>query len=323
MRRRDLIVLVGSAAVEWSGAVRAATVIPHVAFLAVGFGADTTAIDAIRDALRILGEVEGQTYVAEAHTSDKATLISRLAAEVVAANPTVIVTINTTGVWELLKLTQTIPIVVAFTGDPVALGFTQSVGRPTRNVTGILTLQEVLLDKRIELLGQLVGPMRRVGLLYDVGNPGAELAVSAARSRKDPTRPELVVLGVTSGHDIATVLDRSEARELDGLIVLASPMILTYRATLIAAEMTRRLAAVHDFSFEVQEGALAAYGPEPAENFQRAAEYTDRLLHGAKISDLPFEAPRTIRLSLNRRTARSLGLDIPSSLLASADEVVE
>jgi putative ABC transport system substrate-binding protein len=322
MRRRDLIAMVGSAVVAWSGAVRAATAIPRIAFLAVGFGADTTAFDAIRDALRILGEVEGQSYAAEAYTSDNATLISQLAAEVVAANPTVIVTINTTAVGELLRLTQTIPIVVAFTGDPVALGFTQSVGRPTRNVTGILTLQEVLLEKRIELLGQLVGPMRRVGLLYDVGNPGAELAVSATRSRKDPT-PELVLLGITSGHDIATVLDRSEARELDGLVVLASPMILSYRATLIAAEMKRRLAAVHDFSFEVQEGALAAYGPEPAENFQRAAEYTDRLLHGAKISNLPFEAPRTIRLSLNQRTARSLGLDIPSSLLASADEVIE
>jgi putative tryptophan/tyrosine transport system substrate-binding protein len=323
MKRRDLIALLGGAAVAWPGIIRAAAAIPHVAFLAVGFGADTTAFDAIRDALRNLGDVEGQTFVPEAHTSDNATLIPQMAAQIVAANPAVIVTINALGVPDLLKLTQTIPIVVAFTGDPVALGFSKSVGRPTGNVTGMLTLQDVLLGKRIELLGQLVGPLKRVGLIYDTGNRSHDLILSAAKSRENATGVKVVPLAVSSRSDIATVLDRNEARELDGVIVAGSPIIVTYRATLIAAAIARRLATVHDFSFEVEDGALASYGPEPAEYFQRAAEYTDRLLHGAKIADLPFESPRTFRLSLNQRTARSLGLDIPPTLLARADEVIE
>ena len=323
MKRRDLIAMLGGAAMAWCGATRAAAVIPHVAFLAVGFGADTTAFDAIRDALRSLGDVEGQTFVPEAHTSDNAALIPQMAAQIVAANPAVIVTINALGVPDLLKLTQTIPIVVAFAGDPVALGFSKSVGRPTGNVTGMLTLEDVLLGKRIELLGQLVGPLKRVGLIYDTGNRSHDLILSAAKSRANATGLEIVPLGVSSRSDIATLLDRNEARELDGLIVAGSPMIVSHRATLIAAAIARRLATVHDFSFEVEDGALASYGPEPAEYFQRAAEYTDRLLHGAKIADLPFESPRTFRLSLNQHTARRLGLNIPPTLLARADEVIE
>jgi len=323
MKRRDLLPMLAVAAVAWSGATRAAAAVPHVAFLAVGFGADTTAFDAIRDALRRLGEIEGQTYVPDMHASDNAALLPQMAAEIVALEPAVIVTINSTPALELLKLTQTIPIVVAFTGDPVALGFTQSVAQPSRNVTGILTVEDVLFAKKLELLGRLVGPMRRAGVIYDVGNPAHDLVLSAAKNRQDPAGPALVLLGVTSGSDLAHVLDRDEARDLDGLIVLASPMIVTYRADLIAAEFSRRLASVHGFLFEVQDGALAAYGPEPTEIFERAAEYADRLLHGAKISDLPFESPKTFRFSLNMRTARALGLAIPPTLLTIADDVIE
>jgi putative tryptophan/tyrosine transport system substrate-binding protein len=323
MKRRDLLPMLAGALVTWSEATRAGADVPHAAFLAVGFGADTTAFDAIRDALRRLGEVEGRTYVPDTHASDNAALLPQMAAEIVALKPAVVVTINATPTLELLKLTQTIPIVVAFTGDPVALGFTQSVARPSRNVTGVLTLEDVLFGKKLELLGRLVGPMRRAGVIYQVGYPAHDLVLSAAKNGRDPAGPALVLLGVTSGADLAHVLDRGEARDLDGLIVLASPMIVTYRTDLIAAELSRRLAAVHDYLFEVQDGALAAYGPEPAENFERAAEYAGRLLHGAKISDLPFESPRTIRFSLNTRTARALGLAIPPTLLAIADDVIE
>jgi ABC-type uncharacterized transport system substrate-binding protein len=322
--RRGLIAMLGGTALTWSGATWAAAPLPHIAFVAVGFGTDTTAFDAIRDALRTLGEVEGQTYIPEVHTTDDTMLLSQMAAEVVAANPTVIVTINATTAQEFLKLTQTIPIVVAFTGDPVALGFTQSVARPTRNVTGIVTLDDVLLWKKIELLEELVGrPLRRVGIMYDIANPSHGPLLAAAETRKGVTGAEVVLLGVTSGPDIADVLDRAEARHLDGLVVMDSPMIVTHRTELIAAETAGRLAAVHDFSFEVQDGALAAYGPEPTENFQRAAEYADRLLHGAKVADLPFDAPQTLHLSLNLKTARAIGLTVPQSLLVQADVVIE
>jgi putative tryptophan/tyrosine transport system substrate-binding protein len=323
MRRRDFVAMVGSVAVVGPGTIRAAVTIPHVAFLAVGFGADLTAFDAIRDGLRGLGDVEGQTFVAEPYASNDAARIPDLAERVVAAQPAVIVTINAAAVPDLVKRTQTIPIVVAFSPDPVAFGFSKSVARPTGNVTGILTLDDVLLPKRIELLDQLAGPMKRVGLVYDVNNSSHALMLAKAAAMAAMGGPQIVLLGIASPSDVATVLDRGEARDLGGLIVAASPMIVTGRANLIAAEIARRIPAIHDFAFEVEDGALASYGAEPAENFQRAAEYADRLLHGAKVSDLPFEGPRTFHLALNLKTAKAIGVTIPPTLLVSVDQVVE
>jgi putative ABC transport system substrate-binding protein len=323
IKRRDLMALLGGAMVAWPTRARTATALPHIAFLAVGFGADTTAFDAIRDDLRGLGEDEGKAYVADVHGADDLALVPQLAEKIVAADPALIVTINATAVPELLKFTQTIPIVVAFVADPLALGFSQSIARPTRNVTGMLNLQDVLLVKRIELLGQIAGPMKRVGLVYQKGTPASALVLSVVKGRTGAKGPELVLLGLSSESEIATVLDRSEARTLDGLVVVGSPMIVTDRDTLIAAEIARRLAAMHDFAFEVHDGALASYGTNPSEYFERAAEYAARLLHGAKVSDLPFEAPRNFHLALNQRTARAIGLTIPPTMLALADDVIE
>jgi putative tryptophan/tyrosine transport system substrate-binding protein len=320
--RRDLIAMLGGA-IAWPKTIWAATAPPHVAFLAVGFGAgDTAASDAIRETLRSLGEVEGQTYVPEVHAWNG--MIPQLAAQLVAAKPAVIVAITATAVSALVKLTQTIPIVVAFlTGDPAVLGFSTSVARPTGNVTGLFTLQDVLLWKKVELLGSLVGPLKRVGLLYQVGSSAQAILLEKAKSRANAADPEIVPLGISSSAELSTVFDREEARDIDGLVVAGGPMIGAGREALIAGEIAHRLGAVHDFSFEAEAGALASYGPEPAENLQRAAEYTARLLHGANIADLPFESPRTIRLSLNMRTARALGLAIPPTLLAIADNVIE
>jgi putative ABC transport system substrate-binding protein len=323
MRRRDFVAMVGSVAVVGPGTICAAVTIPHVAFLAVGFGADTTAFDAIRDGLRGLGDVEGQTFVAEPYASDDAARIPDLAERVVAAQPAVIVTINAAAVPDLVKRTQSIPIVVAFCPDPVALGFSKSVARPTGNVTGILTLDDALLPKKIELLEQLAGPMKRVGLVYDVGNTGQVLMLAKAKAMAATGGPQIVQLGIASPSDVATVLDRDEARDLGGLIVEASPVIVTGRANLIAAAIARRMPALHVFAFEAEDGALASYGPEPAENFQRAAEYADRLLHGAKVADLPFEAPRSFHLALNLKTAKAIGVTISPTLLVRADQVIE
>jgi len=321
--RRDFVLMVGGVAVAGPGTVRAAVTIPHVAFLAVGFGADTTAFDAIRDGLRGLGNIEGQTFVAEPYASNDAARIPDLAERVVAAQPAVIVTINAAAVPDLVKRTQSIPIVVAFCADPVALGFSKSVARPTGNVTGILTLDDALLPKKVELLDQLAGPMKRVGLVYDIGNPNHVPMLAKAKAMAAAGGPQIVLLGVASPSDVATVLDRDEARDLSGLIVWASPVIVTGRANLIAAAIARRIPAIHTFVFEVEDGALASYGLEPTENFQRAAEYADRLLHGAKVADLPFEAPRTFHLALNLKTAKAIGVTIPPTLLARADEVIE
>jgi putative ABC transport system substrate-binding protein len=265
----------------------------------------------------------GKTFVAEPYASNDAARIPDLAERVVAAQPAVIVTINAAAVPDLVKRTQSIPIVVAFCPDPVAFGLSKSVARPTGNVTGILTLDDTLLPKRIDLLEQLGGPMKRVGLVYDVGNTGLVPMLAKAKAMAATGERQIVLLGIASPSDVATVLDRDEARDLGGLIVAASPVIVTGRAKLIAAAIARRIPALHVFAFEVEDGALASYGAEPAENFQRVAEYADRLLHGAKVADLPFEGPRGFHLTLNLTTAKAIGVTIPPTLLAGADHVIE
>ena len=323
MQRRRLVAMLGVAMAAPAIVRAAAAALPRVAFLAVGFGADTTAFDAIRDALRRLGEIDGQTYAAQAYTSDDPALLSQLAGEVVAAKPAVIMAISPVEAQELMKLTQQIPIVVAFTDDPVALQLTTSVARPSRNVTGTMALQDELFDKKVQLLGEIAGAARRIGVVYYLESPTHRLVLAAAKLRSGGRPPEIVPLGIASGADIDGLFERPEARDLDGVIVLPTPLIVTNRHALIAAEMARRLPAVHQFSFEVRDGALAAYGTDPAENFERTAQYTAQLLHGAKVADLPFQGPRAIRLALNRNTARALGLTIPATLLLRADEVVE
>jgi putative tryptophan/tyrosine transport system substrate-binding protein len=324
MRRRKILALLGVAAAAGPDIVRAASALPRVSFLAIGFGSDTTAFDAIRDELRVLGEIDGQSYQADYHMSDDAAQFSGIVREVVRSNPNIIVTVDSQTAREVFSVTHSIPTVVAFLPtDPIVVGLTESIARPSANVTGVLSLQELMIGKRIEVLTEIVPSLRRVGILYVRGNAGHEVEVAEGKKATVGRQLELVPLGLAVGDSIERVLDSGDTGHLDGLVVLASPVTMSMRQSIIAAEQARRIPAVHSFAFEVEDGALAAYGPEPAEHFQRAAEYVDRLLRGARVADLPFDMPRRILLSLNQRTARVLGLTIPPTLLAAADKIVE
>jgi putative ABC transport system substrate-binding protein len=292
-----------------------------IAFIAIGFGADRTVFDVIRGELRALGQVEGQSYIAEIHVSDDVGRSAELAAEIVRSQPDVIFALDMVVVSELQALTHQIPIVMAFTGDPIALGFTTDLARPTGNVTGILGLQEQLILKRLELLKALVPSARRVGVVYQSG--AGDLALTTAKAREQELALDLTTLGVSGPQDVGTVLDRAAASGVAGVVLLPSPFILSNRQAIVDAQIRLKLPVVGQFLFEVEEGLLAAYGTEPMENFQRAAQYLDRLLQGARIASLPFDAPRNIRLGLNLRTARALGVAVPAGLVAAADEAVE
>jgi putative ABC transport system substrate-binding protein len=309
-----LIALGGSASARGAGPAK-------VAFVAIGFGADRTVFDVIRGELRALGQVEGQSYVAEIHVSDDVGRAAELAAEIVRSQPDLIFALDMVVVSDLQALTHQIPIVMAFTGDPIALGFTTDLARPTGNVTGILGLQEQLILKRLEILKALVPSARKVGVVYQSG--ASDLALTTAKAREQELALDLTTLGVGGPQDVGTVLGRAAAAGLSGIVLLPSPFILSNRQAIIDAQIRLKLPVVGQFLFEVEEGLLAAYGTEPMENFQRAAQYVDRLLRGERIASLPFDAPRNIRLGLNLRTARALGIAVPAGLVAAADEAVE
>jgi putative ABC transport system substrate-binding protein len=293
----------------------------RVAFVAIGFGADRTVFDVIREELRALGQVEGQSYTAEIHVSDDVSRSAELAAKIVRSQPDLVFALDMVVVSELRSLTHRIPIVIAFTNDPIALGFTDELARPTSNVTGIQGLQESLILKRLEILKALVPSARKVGVVYQIG--AGELALTAAKAREQELALDLTTLGVAGPQDVGTVLDRAAASGLQGIVLLPSPFILSNRRAIVDSQIRLKMPVVGQFLFEVEEGLLAAYGTEPMENFQRAAQYVDRLLRGARIASLPFDTPRNIRFGLNLRTARTIGVAVPSGLVAAADEAIE
>jgi len=241
----------------------------------------------------------------------------------VRSEPAVLVALNDLAGDALQRLTHTIPIVVVSSGNPLARGWSTSIARPSRNITGVLDLAEDLAGKRVEILRELVPSARRMGVLYESNNPRHDIILANTTAAAQRSQVTIVPFGLAEAGDLTETLSRIAAARLDGLIVIPSPLILSHRREIIESALAGRLPTMHAFAFEAQDGALAAYGTNTVENFQRAAQYVDRLLGGAKIADLPFDTPRDVTLTINRRTASAIGLEIPPSLLARADEVIE
>jgi putative tryptophan/tyrosine transport system substrate-binding protein len=275
-------------------------------------------------ALKDLGYVEGRNiaYHVRAAGADPDRL-SALAREVVAANPDVIVSATAMAARALTNLTTEIPIVLALVGDPVELGFTRSMARPTGNVTGFTTAIDTLAAKRLELLLELVPSARKVALLWRPGNEHSKLVEALTRAAAETRGVELLSLAIGEESAIPVAFSRAEAERVDALLIAADPLIVRNRRTIIDECLLRNLPAMHNFSFEVRDGALMAYGSDVGEDYARVASYVDRILKGSKVGDLPFQEPTTIALTINLRTARSIGLSFPSSLLVRAADVIE
>jgi putative ABC transport system substrate-binding protein len=324
MRRREFIVLTaaGLVAVAASGSAQP-TGPPRVAFLSIAFGSEEPVFEAFSDELRALGQIEGKTFRFELHVAPDNRSVPAVAEAMVRSEPAVLVALHSGACEALHRLTQTIPIVVVNSGDPLALGWSTSLARPSGNVTGVLNLVAELAGKRLEILHELVPATRRVGVLYESDSPLHAVILANTTAAAQRTEVTIVPFGLAEAGDLTGMLVQIAAARLDGLIVVASPYLGSHRREIIESALAGRLPTMHALAFEAQDGGLAAYGTNTVENFQRAAQYVDRLLGGAKIADLPFDAPRGVTLTMNRRTARAIGLEIPPSLLARADEVIE
>jgi putative ABC transport system substrate-binding protein len=317
VRRREFITLtaVGLVAAIPRAARAQPASLPRVAFPSVAFGSEAPVFEAFKDELRALGQIDGKTFRFELHVAPDNQSVPVVAEEIVRSRPAVLVALNVVAGGAFHRLTQDIPIVVVSSPNPLGVGWSTSVARPSRNVTGVLDLIDDLAAKRVEILRALVPAAQRVGVLYEADNP--EHATVLANTTAASAQSTLTVLPFDLGGDLTETLIRIAAARLDGLIVVASPFILTHRQEVIGSALASRLPTMHAFAFEADDGGLVAYGTNTVENFQRAAQYVDRLLGGAKIADLPFDAPRSVTLTLNQRTARAIGLEIsPSHPLA-------
>ena len=250
-------------------------------------------------------------------------LTRKAATELVALAPDVILATGTPVTAALQQASLSVPIVFAQVPDPVANGFVAGLARPGGNTTGFTTYDYAGSAKWVEVLKEIAPGVTRAAVLRDptiasgIGQLGAVLAVAPSLGI------EMSPIGVRDASEIEGAVTAFAREPNGGLIVLASPLSIVQRKLIIALAARHRLPAVYGLRFFVVDGGLISYGPDSVEPYRRAAGYVDRILKGEKPADLPVQAPTKYDLVINLKTAKALGLDIPPTLLARADEVIE
>jgi ABC-type uncharacterized transport system substrate-binding protein len=284
-------------------------------------------LEAFRQGLRDLGYVEGRNLVIEYRDAEgKLERLPALAAELVALKVHVIVAATTVAALAATQATRTLPIVFAVASDPVTSGLVASLARPGGHVTGLSILGSQLVGKRLELLTQAVPGISRVAVLRHPGTSGESTAKDMLKEAEVAGRALGVRLQVVEARGPADIdrafSDMIRARA-GALTVLVSTMFVTERRRLVDLAAKNQLPAVYPWKEYVDAGGLMAYGPNVADLYRRAATYVDKILKGAKPGDLPVEQPTTFELVINLKTAKTLGLTIPPSLLRRADELIQ
>ena len=324
MKRRDFITLLGSAA-AWPLAAHAQQRIPRVGFLFAGTPSVwSKEVAAFAQRLGELGWIEGRTVAIEYRWVESRTeRLAAAAAEFVELKVDVIVTPGT-AVPAVKQVTSVIPIVFPLGSDPVASGFVASLARPGGNVTGFTTFEYWIGAKWLELLKEIAPGIRRMTFMFSP--PTAPWVPLFLRELGAAPASLAVELSETPVHDEAEIKAAitAFAREPGGgLIISPDPFMNTHRGLVMALARQYRLPAIHGFRQHVTDGALMSYGPDTADIVRRSASYVDRILKGEKPADLPVQAPTKYELVINLKTAKALGLDVPPTLLARADEVIE
>ena len=326
IRRREFIATLGGAAAAWPLAARAQQPgrLPTVGFLVSGTPSSQgqwVAVFAQR--LRELGWIEGRTIAIEYRWAEGRTeRAAEIAAEFVRRKVDVIVTSGTAVVVAAKQATSVIPIVFAATGDPVGTGLVASLARPGGNVTGLSLQHTDLVGKRLELLREVVPGLRRLAILANVGNPAVVLEMREVEAAARTLGLEVITAEIQRGEDIVPAFEALNGRA-DALYVVADPLVFNHRIRINTLALAARLPTMHALREGVEVGGLMSYGPNYPDLFRRAADYVDKILRGAKPADIPVEQPTKFDLVINLTTAKALGLDVPPTLLARADEVIE
>ena len=328
MRRREFITLIGSAAVV----PLVARAQPSESMRRVGVLMSTAADDregpariaAFRQGLQKLGWTEGQNVRLDIRWGGgDADLDRRFAAELVALTPDVILATASSTVAALQGATRTVPVVFAHAVDPVAAGFVDSLARPGGNATGFVLFEYGISAKWLELLKEIAPSVTRAGVLRDPAMAAGTGQFGALQSVAPSFGVELSPVNVRDAGEIERVVTAFARSSNGGLIVTASPLATLHRDLIVALAARHKLCAVYNLRLFVTAGGLISYGSDVPDLLRRAAGYVDRILKDEKPADLPVQAPTKFEMVVNTKTARALGITVPPSLLARADEVVE
>ena len=325
MRRREFVSLFGGAAVAWPLTARSqqAGQLATIGFLGTSTPSDLNQRTlAFVQRLRELGWIEGRTIAIEYRWAEgRDRRFAEIAAELVRLKVAVIVTVGS-AVPAVKQATSVIPIVFAISGDPIGMGLVESLARPGGNVTGLSSQATDLAGKRVELLREVIPGLRRLAIIANVGYPAAALDMREVETATRVLGLEAVKLEIQRAEDIAPGLDALRARA-DALYVCGDPLVVANRIRINILALGARLPAMYSSREYVEGGGLMSYGPNTTDLFRRAAEYVDKILRGAKPGDIPVEQPTKFELAIHLTTAKVLGIQIPPSLLARADEVIE
>ena len=247
----------------------------------------------------------------------------KYAVELVALAPDVIIASAGSIVGALQQVSRTVPIVFVMTIDPVGSGFVASLARPASNATGFTAWEFSLGGKWLELLKEIAPAVTRVAVIRDPAVPAGSGGFAAIQTVAPSLGVELTPFGVRDAAEIERGIAGFARGSADGLIMVGPPSSVAHRDLIIALAAQHRLPAVYPAIYFVRAGGLISYGPEPTDQYRRAAGYVDRILKGEKPADLPVQAPTKYETGLNLKTARALGLAVPNTLLVAADEVME
>jgi len=326
--RRDFITLLGGAVATWPLAVRAQQHAARRIGVLVPFVEDDPYARALVVAFVMALQQAGWTDGSNARivirfAGPTPSDIRRHAAELLALGPDVVLAFGATTVGPLLQNTQTVPIVFPVIGDPVAAGYVESLERPGGNVTGFMNYEYSLAGKWLELLKEMVPSVKRVGVLRNANTPTGPAQFGVIQAVSPYLKVDVTPLNIRNASDFESVIgDFARGRD-GGLIVAASSLALTKRSLLLGLAARHNLPAIYAEDIYVIDGGLMSYAPDMVDQFRRAAGYVDRILKGEKPGDLPVQTPVKYVLAINLKTAKALGLTVPPSLLARADEVIE
>ena len=328
MRRRDFIVIFGGAIAlppnlygqEPTRSMR------RIGYLSSGVaGAVPRFTEAFRQGMRDLGWVEGQNIFIEYRFAEgKADRLSDLASDLVRHEVELIFATPGSAAVAASKATSTIPIIMRGVGDPVALGLIRSLATPGTNVTGLsYSVGTATIGKGLELLKEALPGVERVAILSNPSNPSHALAIDYIKDVARSLRVQPHFLEARGPEEFDIAFGAMANERVGALLVVADATFLSYIARIVEFTMKERLPSVHGLREEAEAGGLLSYGPNTELQFRKAAVFVDKVLKGAKPSELPVEQPTQFELVINLKTAKVLGLTMPSTLLALANEVIE